>query len=403
MTDTATTTRIIDYMDIAVAPSGGCRTQLWEANMVKGGSILPYYQEGRIIWMWKDPDQWLVPDVVSQFENLIVVPGHPGHDYSHYNVVGMARDARIGDSYIQGNIAMFHPDALNEVAAGVTQLSPDAMVRLRPIGREINGQWVDFAQDSPVLDHLGLVRDGRGGADVAIKRIADDSDALRSICFELDPAKLRTTVEFISTDQNGTQMKTVEELQAALDTANGQLGSQAATIVQITDERDQLKITVEAQTAQLATFQAQDSTAAVAEAAQSALTLLDSAREFGIVVTIADCLSNPVGVYRQIQGTLTDNSSLQISDEALPMFCAGLIQMKRETRLAAQAAGTTGAAGAAAATGTVQHVSDSAANHATNVVVHARNSNTAAAAAPAVPAGTNPLAPLGQSDRIFVQ
>lgn len=383
-------------MDIAVAPSGGCRTQLLEANMVKGGSILPYYQDGRIIWMWKDPDQWLTASVVDQFENLIVVPGHPGHDYSHYNVVGLARDARISDNFIQGNIAMFHPDALSEVASGVNQLSPDAMVRLRPIGREINGQWVDFAQDSPVLDHLGLVRDGRGGADVAIKRIADDAENLRSICFELDPAKIRTTVEFISTDQTGTQMKTVEELQAALDTANGQLGSQAATIVQITDERDILQKTVDEQTAQLAAFQAQDSSASIAEAAQSALTLLDSAREFGIEVTIADCLSNPVGVYRQIQGTLTDSTKLQISDEALPMFCAGLIQMKREAK--AQAA-TTGAPAATAA-GTTQQISDSAAT-ATNVVVASRTVN--AATVPTAPAGENPLAALGQSDRIFAQ
>jgi hypothetical protein len=338
---TILTQHIRDFVDIQSAPpQTGKRTQVFKANLVKTGSILPYYMNGRIVWMWKDPDHWLTTEVRDQFENLVICEGHRSHEWSHNSPIGLVRDVALADPYIAGSCSIFNPDALQAIFDGANQLSPDANVQLVPIGREIGGVWTDYAQRNVQLDHIAQVPRGRQGEELTmvLQGMKDDGFDLESTAFEISLEQARHTI--IISDQMLTTpeiMKTAEELQAELTVTVQQLGEATQTATTMRDERDAAIAERDTAVAQAATLQASDAAADAVGLATEGMALFNSATAIGLTVTMVDCITTPIVVYRQIKDTLAPQSAT-ISDEMLPIFCAGMLQTRGAAAPAASAA-----------------------------------------------------------------
>lgn len=319
---------IRDFVDLQPAPKQtGKRTQTFSANLVKSGSVLPYYMDGRIVWMWKDPAHWYTTDMREQFENLVICRGHQSPEWSHESPIGMVRDVTLADPYISGTCSVFDQYGLQQIYDGMNQLSPDAVIKMVPIGREINGQWVDFAQESPVLDHIAAVSAGRQGAELTmvLKSMKDAGFAFDSTAFELTLAQAQHTIRLSDQiDTNVRIMKTVEELQAELTTTVAQLGEATQQVTQMRDERDATAAQLAEAQALITTLQASDAAGDATAIATEGMALFNAATTLGLTVTMVDCIKTPLVVYRQIKDTLAPQS-MTVSDEMLPVFCAGML------------------------------------------------------------------------------
>jgi hypothetical protein len=319
---------IRDFVDLQPAPKQtGKRTQTFSANLVKAGSILPYYMDGRIVWMWKDPAHWYTADMRDQFENLVICRGHQSPEWSHESPIGMVRDVSLTDPYINGTCSVFDQSGLQQIYDGMNQLSPDAVIKMVPVGREINGQWVDFAQESPVLDHIAAVAAGRQGAELTmvLQSMKDHGETLDSIALELTLAQAQHTIRLSDQiDTNAPTMKTAEELQAELTTTVTQLGEATQQATQMRDERDATAAQLVEAQATIATLQASDAAGDATTIATEGMALFNSATTLGLTVTMIDCIKTPLVIYRQIKDTLAPQS-MTVSDEMLPVFCAGML------------------------------------------------------------------------------
>jgi hypothetical protein len=319
---------IRDFVDLQAAPKQtGKRTQTFSANLVKAGSVLPYLMDGRIVWMWKDPAHWYTEDIRDQFENLVICRGHQSPEWSHESPIGMVRDVGMADPYINGTCSIFDQYGLQQIYDGMNQLSPDAVIKLVPIGREINGQWVDFAQDSPILDHIAAVAAGRQGAELTmvLQSMKDHGESLDSIALELTLAQAQHTIRLSDQiDTNAPTMKTAEELTIELTATVTQLGEATQQAVQMRDERDATAAQLAEANATIATLQASDATGDATTIATEGMALFNSATTLGLTVTMIDCIKTPLVIYRQIKDTLAPQS-MTVSDEMLPVFCAGML------------------------------------------------------------------------------
>jgi hypothetical protein len=331
---------IRDFVDLQPAPKQtGKRTQTFSANLVKAGSVLPYYMDGRIVWMWKDPAHWYTADMRDQFENLVICRGHQSPEWSHESPIGMVRDVSLVDPYISGTCSVFDPSGLRQIYDGMNQLSPDAVIKMVPVGREINGQWVDFAQESPVLDHIAAVAAGRQGAELTmvLQSMKDHGVALDSTAFELTLAQAQHTIRLSDQIDNATTlMKTVEELQAELTTTVSQLGEATQQATQMRDERDAATTQLAEAQATIATLQASDAAGDATKLATEGMALYNSATSLGLTVTMLDCIQTPLVIFRQIKDTLAPQS-MTVSDEMLPVFCAGMLASRTTATPAATA------------------------------------------------------------------
>jgi hypothetical protein len=319
---------IRDFVDLQPAPKQtGKRTQTFSANLVKAGSILPYYMDGRIVWMWKDPTHWYTADMRDQFENLVICRGHQSPEWSHESPIGMVRDVSLMDPYINGTCSVFDQSGLQQIYDGMNQLSPDAVIKMVPVGREINGQWVDFAQESPVLDHIAAVAAGRQGAELTmvLQSMKDHGETLDSIALELTLAQAQHTIRLSDQiDTNAPTMKTAEELTIELTATVTQLGEATQQAVQMRDERDATAAQLVEANATIATLQASDAAGDATTIATEGMALFNAATTLGLTVTMIDCIKTPLVVYRQIKDTLAPQS-MTVSDEMLPVFCAGML------------------------------------------------------------------------------
>jgi hypothetical protein len=319
---------IRDFVDLQAAPKQtGKRTQTFSANLVKAGSVLPYLMDGRIVWMWKDPAHWYTADMRDQFENLVICRGHKSPEWSHESPIGMVRDVSLTDPYINGTCSIFDQYGLQQIYDGMNQLSPDAVIKMVPVGREINGQWVDFAQESPVLDHIAAVAAGRQGAELTmvLQSMKDHGESLDSIALELTLAQAQHRIRLSDQiDTNAPTMKTAEELQAELTTTVTQLGEATQQATQMRDERDANAAQLAEAQATIATLQASDAAGDATTIATEGMALFNSATTLGLTVTMVDCIKTPLVIYRQIKDTLAPQS-MTVSDEMLPVFCAGML------------------------------------------------------------------------------
>jgi hypothetical protein len=318
MLDLSVAHRVNDYIDVPFFHAQGKRTRIFDANLVKGGAVLPYLHQGRLVWMLKDEAAWLSDSVIAQLDNLIVTVDHQDHAYSHDAAVGMVRDPALAKPYVQGRIAIFRPSAIEAISDGVLQLSPDAMVELEPVNREINGRWVDYAQVRPRLDHIAIVPKGRHGNDLMLRA----SDSIGCDTFSLldlaDVQALRTI--------NLPQSKNMEELQVQLAQAQQDLG---AAVAKVQDAEARI-VTLEAELVETRTaLEAVPSQDQALALATEAIALFDAGRAFMAAdteFTLIGCLTKQTEMLRRIQVALAPTVTIQ--DSNLSAFCAGLLAAK---------------------------------------------------------------------------
>jgi cell division protein FtsB len=333
-----------DFIGPQTFTPSGKKTELFSANLIKGGAVLPYFHHGKLVWMSKPRDHWLTDSVAEQLTNLVVTREHQPHESSHSAAIGLIKGAKPAGDFLAGDVAIFGPEALEAIASGIVQLSPDAMVQLEPVGREVDGVWVDFAQHFPTLDHMALLLEGRHGADLELQRL---SDSFPAGALELD---LSTLQKITAIQLGGTKMTLEEQLaaaQAELVESQTALGTATAELTAIKDENARLSAENEALQGKVSEIPDQ---AAILAQAEEALQLYESASGFiaSDSFTLIGCLTQRPAMLRLVQQTLAPTA--QISDATLGPFCQGLLaatpkKAANNIRATAPAAPTTPAPG----------------------------------------------------------